>query len=143
MFEPKDELNLDAMDRGTTGAEAKLVDELERQSQSEIQKLRAHERRAQNVYLEISPGNSSDQDDFALKGRTNDISEGGCGAVFTRAVLPGDIFRVSFDSSELDLPMVFARAMRCRMLSEGSFEVGFRFFNNIELHQTPKSDELL
>lgn len=141
MFEPDDDLTLDA--NASAPLEAKLLEELERQSQQEIQKLRAHERRARNVRVDLWPGNSSQQGELHLVGRTNDISEGGCSAIFPSAVLPGDIFRLGFDAEVVDMPSVFARALRCRMLNEGSFEVGFRFFNTIVLQDQDDTDELL
>lgn len=119
--------------------EAQLIRELERQSAAEIKKLRAYERKETKVRVDLWPGNSSSQAELHLSGKTNDISEGGCSAVFDAAVLPGDIFRLAFDPKALSLPLVFARVMRCRMLSEDAFEVGFRFFTPVKLPKaTPK-----
>lgn len=141
MFEPQDDLQFGAQ----SASDADLVREIERQTQREIAKLRKHERRARNVRVDLWPGNSSAANDVHLVGRTNDISEGGCAAIFPAAVLPGDIFRLGFDSEVVDIPLVFARALRCRMLNEGSFEVGFRFFNQVRLidEDEPQDDSLL
>jgi len=119
--------------------EAQLIAELERQSLTEIQKLRAYERKETKVRVDLWPGNSSARDQLHLSGKTNDISEGGCSAVFDAAVLPGDIFRLVFDPKDLALPIVFARVMRCRMLHEDAFEIGFRFFTPVKLPSASKA----
>lgn len=146
MFDNNDEL--DALGKSAPSTkpglspEAQLIAELERQSISEIQKLRAHERKETKVRVDLWPGNSSAQGELHLSGKTNDISEGGCSAVFDAAVLPGDIFRLAFDPKELSLPLVFARVMRCRMLSEDAFEVGFRFFTPVKLPKAAPKNPL-
>ena len=139
MFDPEDELQLDAP--LNSNQDEALVNELAKQSLNEIQKLRAHERRAKNVRVDLWAGNSSDTSDLHLVGRTNDISEGGCAAIFPSAVLPGDVFRLGLDQTAVDIPLIFARALRCRMLSEGSFEVGFRFFNPVRLIDSQPAEE--
>jgi len=135
MFDSDNDLDLGAPKRpeAPKSPEAQLIAELERQSLSEIKKLRTYERRETKIGVDLWPGNSSAHDDLHLSGKTNDISEGGCSAVFSAAVLPGDIYRLAFDSKSIELPIVFARAMRCRMLREDAFEVGFRFFSPVKL----------
>ena len=136
MFEPEDDLfqgdSLGAAPIGDS-TDAQLIAELERQSIEQIRKIRAHERFSTRVRIELRPGNASTRSDFHLVGTTADISEGGCSAIFPKPVLPGDIFQLEFDKKAIDLPLVFARALRCRMLKEESFEVGFRFFTPVAL----------
>ena len=138
MFEPQD--HTDLAEPAELAVDEKLLAELEAQSIDAIRKVRAHERVRAQVTVELRPGDSSRRDELHLVGRTADISEGGCSAVFPGPVLAGDVFCLEFDG--LDLPMVFARALRCRMLREGSFEVGFRFFTPVRL-EASRSDDLL
>ena len=146
MFDSDNDLDLDApkQPEAPKSPEAQLIAELERQSLSEIKKLRAYERRETKVGLELWRGDSSARNALHLVGKTNDISEGGCSAVFDAAVLPGDLYRLAFDAEAIELPLVFARAMRCRMLREDAFEVVFRFLTPVKLPKTRGSkDELI
>ncbi|MFT6040661.1 MAG: c-di-GMP-binding flagellar brake protein YcgR [Gammaproteobacteria bacterium] len=125
------------------GSEARLIAELERQSIEQIRQVRAHKRISSHVGVELRPGNASARGELPLSGKTNDISEGGCSAIFPSAILPGDIFQLQFDAKAIDVPVVFAHAMRCRMLKEGSFETGFRFFSPVVIKpRMHGSDEL-
>jgi hypothetical protein len=144
MFDQENDLDLGAPKATSKNPEAQLIAELEKQSLSEIKKLRAHERRETKVRVDLWPGNSSARDELHITGKTNDLSEGGCSAVFDAAVLPGDVYRLLFDPKAINLPLVFARAVRCRMLREDAFEVGFRFFTSITLEKPrPDHDDLL
>lgn len=110
-----------------------LVSDLERQSADAIRKLRAHERLEIKLKVFVQPGNSSDIQRFRAKGVTCDVSEGGARLLLPLPLTPGDVYRVGFDSEEIDLPIVFARCMRCRFVREGAFESGLLFFNRINL----------
>ncbi len=125
------------------GLDAQLIADLQRQSMDQIQKLRAHERVAVKMPVVLQPGNSSQLHELKLEGLTGDISEGGCAVVFDAPVNVGDVYRLQIDSPEHDLPLVFARAVRCRMMRETAFEVGFRFFNPLRLPKTQVDEDLL
>jgi c-di-GMP-binding flagellar brake protein YcgR len=143
MFDSDDDLLSPKKEPREEGADARLIAELERQSIEQIRQVRAHERIRSRVGVELRPGNASARGDLPVRGKTNDISEGGCSAIFPSAILPGDIFQLEFDATAIDLPVVFAHAMRCRMLKEGSFETGFRFFTPVVMPSTTEaSDEL-
>ena len=143
MFESNDDLLTPegAAQKKNTASEADLIAELERQSLEQIRQVRAHERYSSKVSVELRHGNASAKEDLLLCGKTNDISEGGCSVVFPSALLPGDIFQLTFDSKAIDLPVVFARAMRCRFLKEGSYEMGFRFFTPVVLRAISQDGE--
>ncbi len=110
-----------------------LVADLERQSMDSIRKLRAHERLEVRLNIVVRPGNASDMSRFQAKGLTGDLSEGGTRVLLPVPLTPGDIYRVEFDKEQVDLPMVFARCMRCRLVRENTFEAGLAFFNKITL----------
>ncbi len=107
--------------------------DLERQTSEEIRSQRAHDRLTVKAKVVVEPGNSSDKLTFRLQGVTGDISEGGCQIMLPMPVYVGDVFRLTFDCEELQLPVVFARCMRCRFIREDTFETGFKFFSPINV----------
>ena len=121
----------------TDEIDLELLNDLERQSVDEIRKLRAHERVDTRVRLVIQHGDSSRLGDLRIQAYTSDFSAGGCCVISTAPVGVGDIFRLSFDSSQVDVPLVFARCVRCRLLREDAFETGFAFFSPVTLSETP------
>ena len=66
--------------------------------------------------------------------------------MFPIPAMVGDIYRLTFDKELLDVPTIFARCLRCRLIREDSFEAGFAFFTKIKLPQVaqgPKDDLLI
>ena len=110
--------------------------ELERNTPEEIRRQRAHFRLAIKAGVVIQAGNSSASSLPRLKGVTGDVSEGGCSVLAPLPLSVGDIYRLSFDRQTLDLPLTFARCVRCRLLREDAFEVGFAFFSPIALPES-------
>ena len=51
----------------------------------------------------------------------------------SRPVLVGDVYQLHFAKGELDLPILYARCLRCRLVREDAFEAGFAFFEKIVL----------
>ncbi|MGP1273040.1 MAG: PilZ domain-containing protein [Phycisphaerales bacterium] len=121
-----DDLNFDAWAHS-------LLRELESQTPEAIRRQRSSERASAKIGVRIAPGNASDADRPALEGVTGDISTGGCRLMSARPLLVGDIYRLTFDRGEFDLPTVFARCVRCRLVREDAFESGFAFFTKVEL----------
>lgn len=115
-----------------------LLDELERQSVSEIRKLRAYERVEIRAEVCIQPGNSSQLGEQPILATTRDVSAGGCLVHAPSPIGVGDVFRLQFDQTLMDLPLVFARCIRCHLLREDSFEAAFSFFSPIELGTSVK-----
>ncbi len=126
-FDKTEELNLNEEES------FRLLQELEKNTPEELRRKRAHFRIPIKATVILQPGNSSQILQFKVKGVTGDISEGGLGAVFPIPVQVGDIYRLQFDQSQIDLPLLFARCMRCSMVREGQFSCGFKFFTNITL----------
>lgn len=110
-----------------------VLQELSGNTPEEIRRQRAHFRMAVKVAVVLQPGNSGKLMTLKVKGVTGDISEGGCSALFPIPARVGDIYRLSFDRSALDLPITFARCVRCRLVREDAFEAGFAFFTPIQL----------
>lgn len=120
-----------------------FVKDLERQSNTEIKKLRAHERFDREVTVIVQHANSSEMLKFKMKGKTRDISGGGCGAVFPIPVTVGDFFRIALEGEGLDIPLTFARCMRCQLVREDAYEVGFQFLGDLELPDLSSASDLL
>ena len=110
-----------------------MLHELEQNRTEDIRRQRAHFRLAVKVGVTLSPGNASDLLKFKMKGTTGDVSEGGCCILFPMPVQVGDVYRIEFDRQQINLPLTFARCLRCRMLKEDAYEAGFRFFSAISL----------
>ena len=51
----------------------------------------------------------------------------------SRAILPGDIYHITFYDELESVGPLLARCMRCRMVQEDAFEVGLRFLQDIPL----------
>jgi len=110
-----------------------LLQELGRNTSAEIQRQRAHFRRVIKAGVVLQSGNASDLLKFKLKGVSGDISEGGCSVLFPLPPRVGDIYRLEFDRQAIDLPLTFARCVRCRLVREDAYEAGFAFFRPIVL----------
>ena len=108
--------------------------ELEQNVSEAIIQRRSSERWQVATLVTVRPGNSSERDTIAIKGVTGDVSNGGCLVLLPRPMLSGDVFWLDFSEGELrEIGSVFGRCMRCRYISEGYFETGFRFFNNVDI----------
>ena len=112
-----------------------LMMDLERQKMDEIRKMRSHERVEVQVAVQVRPGNASEHATAPIRATTNDVSQGGCALISPVPLGVGDIYRLSFDRKKLDVPVVFARVLRCRLLREDAFEIGLAFFTEISLGQ--------
>ncbi len=110
-----------------------LLQELERNTSEEIRRQRAHFRLSVKAGVVLQSGNASELLTYKLKGVTGDVSEGGCSALFPLPTHVGDIFRLQLDRQVLDLPLIFARCVRCRLVREDAYEAGFAFFAPIIL----------
>ncbi len=108
-----------------------LLRELEGSTTEEIRRQRAHFRLTIKAGVILQAGNASELLSFKVKGVTGDVSEGGCSVLFPIPPRVGDIYRLQFDRQALDLPLTFARCVRCRLVREDAFEAGFAFFKAI------------
>ena len=118
-----------------------LLQDLGRNTPDEIRRQRAHFRVAIKAAVVLQPGNASELMNFKVKGTTGDVSEGGLSALFPIPPRVGDIYRLAFDRNVLDLPLTFARCVRCRVVREDAFEAGFAFFTPIALPATSRTGE--
>ena len=110
-----------------------MLQELAANTPEELRRRRTHFRLSIKMPVILQPGNASELLSFKVKGVTADLSQGGCSAVLPVPIRVGDMYRLQFDRGTLDLPLTFARCVRCRLLREDAFEAGFSFFTTITL----------
>ncbi len=115
--------------------------EIEQNTPQQIKRMRSSARIAVRAKVVAQPANSSQRNGFQTQGVLGDISRGGCQILFSDPILVGDIYRLSFDRSLLDLEPLFARCLRCRLVRENAFEAGFSFFHPIDLTGLEKQSE--
>ncbi len=111
-----------------------LIAELATNTRAEVEARRQHARFAVALSLRAMPGNFSDSS-APVEGTTIDISQGGCLAVFERAVNVGDIYRLDVSADSTGLPQLYARCVRARMLHDSAIEVAFSFFTHLEAQE--------
>ncbi len=112
-----------------------LIAELASNTRAEVESRRQFTRFEVALPLTLFPGNFGD-DAPPVVGTTVDVSQGGCLAVFERAVLVGNLYRLDIACASTGLPTIYARCIRARMLHDSAIEAAFTFFTQIE------SDEL-
>lgn len=117
---------------GLSGALDALKD-LEKNTSAAILAQRSSERIDVNVSIVVRPGNASQRGAGGIQGMTGDLSNGGGLILLPRPIVPGDIYWIEFDQSEIKLSALFARCMRCRMVKEDAFEAGLRFLQDVDL----------
>ena len=118
-----------------------VLRELEANTPEEIRRQRAHFRLSIKAAVILQCGNTSQLMSFKIKGVTGDVSQGGCSVLLPIPIQVGDIYRVQFDRKMLELPLTFARCVRCRLVREDAFEAGLAFFTPIELPEQAASKE--
>ncbi len=109
------------------------LNELENNTDQAILAQRSSERIDVRTRVVIRPANSSERTAMTVEAMTADISDGGCRVLTSTPLMAGDVFWLAFDDAQLCLGSLFGRCMRCRMVQEDAFEVGFRFLNAIDL----------
>lgn len=110
------------------------LQELEASTSEAIKAQRGSVRYTSTTRVWVRPGNASDRVDQAvIEGTTADISEGGCKLLTGSPLVPGDLYLLSFDRKDVDLPPIFGRCMRSRLIDEDAFEAGMKFFTKVDL----------
>ena len=107
--------------------------ELSNNTESALVAARASERIELQTDVVLRPGNGSERNRYASSTLTVDISNGGCMLISPAPVVTGDIYWLEFSDEHLRIGSLFARCIRCRMVSEGVYEAGFRFMVPIDL----------
>ena len=119
----------------------RILQEIESQTSDNIQNQRIHKRLSVKLKVVLLPGNISDYHGDKIQGVSGDISNGGCCVMFPVPVMVGDIYRLEFEKCQYDLPLIYARCVRCRLIRDNSFETGFTFFTKIQIEESVKESQ--
>ena len=94
----------------------------------------AHRSVPTNVLLLIRPSNSSQRRETPLRGYCKNLSQSGCGVITDCPPRVGDLYRFELPS-DVTHPIhgCHARCVRCHLLDEEAFEVGFSFLSPVDL----------
>lgn len=122
-------------DTGFDGWANDLLKELEQQTSEAIRRQRTSERHEIQSGVRVRPANASAFAEPAYDAVSGDVSPGGCRLMTSVPLRVGDVYKLEFEKGELDLPILFARCLRCRLVREDAFESGFAFFNSIKLDE--------
>lgn len=120
-----------------------LLSELEQQTPEAIRRLRSSERHEVQSGVKIRPANASAFGEQAIEGVTGDVSPGGCRVMSAVPIRVGDVYKLEIEKGELDLPILFARCLRCRLVREDAFESGFAFFTSIKLDEVRSGGSIM
>ena len=112
---------------------SEILDEMKRSTPEAVESMRAHGRLSVRANVIVDPGNQSDRGSWRVQGVTGDVSAGGAQILTPAPLRIGDIYLISFDRSKIDVPPVFARCLRARLVREDAFEAGLKFLQPIEL----------
>ncbi len=137
-----DSANVDNFSLMDENLSHEILQEIESQTDEKIRQQRAHDRVAVKYKFIMQPGNSSEFLEYKVQGVVGDISSGGCKAMLPIPVKVGDIYRLQFENGRVNLPLLFVRCIRCRLISEDAFETGFSFFNPISISQLNTSGDV-
>jgi c-di-GMP-binding flagellar brake protein YcgR len=110
-----------------------LIDELAKSSNDAIKQLRTHTRLSVRAKVYVEAASLSQRTGVRLQGVTGDISAGGTQILLARPLAIGDLYQISFDRKELDIPPVYAVCLRGRMVRPDAYEAGLRFLEPITL----------
>ncbi len=107
--------------------------ELERNTNKAILAQRTSERLDIRTKVIIRPANPSERTAGGVEVVTVDISNGGCMALSSKALLPGDYYWMCFEEDAVRIGSLLGRCLRCRFVQEDAFEIGFRFMQDVPL----------
>ena len=119
-----------------------ILRDLEQQTSDNIRKQRSSDRITIKSKVILQSGNSSELLKYKIQGVSGDISKGGSRVMFPMPIGVGDIYRLRFETDQLNLPLIFARCMRCVLIREDAYEAGFSFFTAIDLSDYVEGTEL-
>ncbi len=97
----------------------------------------AHRSVPSNVLLIIRPSNSSQRKETPMRGYCKNLSQSGCGVITDCPPRVGDLYRFELPS-DVTHPIhgCHARCVRCHLLDEDAFEVGFSFLSPVDLQRS-------
>ncbi len=114
--------------------------DLEQNTSDAIIAQRTSKRIDIHIRVIVRPGNASERKRFVIQGMTSDLSNGGTKVILPCPILPGDIFWLEFGNEQVKIGSLLARCRRCIMIKDDAFEVGLRFFEDVDLANSLVAD---
>ena len=118
-----------------------LFSALEQQISDNERARRAAERRLIRMYVQVQRCGDEHTGAATFRAALGDISETGCRLMLDRPGLVGGAYRIHFNPEVLDLPVCYGLCVRCTLVHESRFEMGVRFFNEVELPDLKEDSE--
>lgn len=118
-----------------------LIDELSKSSSDAVKKLRGQKRQSLRVKVFVEPASMSARNGLRFQGVTGDISSGGTQILLARPLAIGDVYQISFERTELDIPPVYALCLRGRTVRPDAYEAGLRFLEQVTLPTSTEAEE--
>lgn len=118
-----------------------LIDELSKSSSDAVKKLRGQKRQSLRVKVFVEPASMSARNGLRFQGVTGDISSGGTQILLARPLAIGDVYQISFERTELDIPPVYALCLRGRTVRPDAYEAGLRFLEQVTLPTSSAAEE--
>lgn len=118
-----------------------LINELAQSSNEAVKKMRGHARRSVRAKVFVEPASMSARTGVRFQGVTGDISSGGTQILLARPLAIGDVYLISFERTELDIPPAYALCLRGRTVRPDAYEAGLRFLEPVTLPNDGSSDD--
>lgn len=119
-----------------------LIDELAKSTSDAVKKLRGQARQSIRVKVFVEPASMSARNGVRFQGITGDISTGGTQILLARPLAIGDVYQISFERDELDIPPVYALCLRGRVVRPDAYEAGLRFLEQVTLPASTSTEEV-
>lgn len=119
-----------------------LIDELAKSTSDAVKKLRGQARQSIRVKVFVEPASMSARNGVRFQGITGDISTGGTQILLARPLAIGDVYQISFERDELDIPPVYALCLRGRVVRPDAYEAGLRFLEQVTLPASASTEEV-
>jgi len=114
-------------------SEAELLSDLEVRCRTDVSNARTLTALRYKVAVSVRPANVADRHSHAMTAHTTEVRRQGALCLAPFPIMVGNVFHLTFGRSYLDTPPVLAVCDRCSMLSDASFELGFKFVQEIIL----------
>lgn len=110
-----------------------LLDDLELRFRTDVSSARGLATYRRKVAVTVRPANALDRDVIATTGYSTELRRLGAVCLGSRPVMVGSFFLLTFDRADLDVAPALAVCDRSAMLGDASFELSFKFVQEIDL----------
>jgi hypothetical protein len=118
-----------------------LIAELAANTSDATRSMRQSTRQVVQASVQVERGSLSERTGSPLQGITGDISAGGAQLLLPRPLGIGDVYLLSFNRSEIDIPPVYAVCLRGRQVRTDAYEAGMRFLEPVTLPSASSHSE--